>query len=59
MAYRGTMKRRLERANKIGARAAIILGEDELGRGVAAVKDLAAGTQTEIALDALPAFLAP
>jgi histidyl-tRNA synthetase len=59
MAYRGNMKRRLERANKIGARAAIILGEDELGRGVAAVKDLAAGTQTEVALDALPAFLAP
>jgi histidyl-tRNA synthetase len=57
MAYRGNMKRRLERANKIGARAAIILGEDELARGVAAVKDLAAGTQTEVELSDLAAFL--
>ena len=58
MAYRGNMKRRLERANKIGARAAIILGEEELARGVAAVKDLAAGTQTEIPLDQLAGHLA-
>ena len=59
MAYRGTMKRRLERANKIGARAAVILGDDELARGVAAVKDFTAGTQTEVALESLVAFLAP
>jgi histidyl-tRNA synthetase len=59
MAYRGTMKRRLERANKIGARAAVILGDDELARGVAAVKDFTAGTQTEVALASLVGFLAP
>jgi histidyl-tRNA synthetase len=58
MAYRGTMKRRLERANKIGARAAVILGEAELARGAAAVKNLTDGTQSEIALADLPAFLA-
>ncbi len=58
MAYRGNMKRRLERANKIGARAAVILGEDELARGVAAVKDFTSGTQTDIELAALPAHLA-
>ena len=57
MAYRGNMKRRLERANKIGARAAVILGEDELARGVAAVKDLTAGTQSEVALDGLEGHL--
>ncbi len=57
MAYRGNMKRRLERANKIGARAAVILGEDELGRGVAAVKDFVAGTQTDVALGDLATFL--
>ncbi len=51
MGYRGNMKKRMERANKIGARAVVILGEDELARGVAAVKDLATGTQTEVALD--------
>jgi histidyl-tRNA synthetase len=58
MAYRGNMKRRLERANKIGARAAVILGEDEVKRGVAAVKDFTSGTQTEIALSDLAAHLA-
>ena len=33
--------------------AAVILGEAELTRGVAAVKDLAAGTQTEVVLEDL------
>ena len=51
MAYRGNMKRRMERANKIGARAVVIIGEDEAKRGVAAVKDLATGTQVEVALE--------
>jgi histidyl-tRNA synthetase len=50
MAYRGNAKRRMERANRIGARAMVILGEDEVARGVAAVKDLATGTQIEVAL---------
>ena len=40
MAYRGNLRRRMERANRIGARAAVILGEDDLARGVAQVKDL-------------------
>lgn len=40
----------LDRANKKGARAAVILGEDELARGVAKVKDLATGEQREVAL---------
>ncbi len=50
IAYRGNFKRRMERANKIGARAVVILGDDEIARGVAGVKDLATGTQTEVAL---------
>jgi histidyl-tRNA synthetase len=57
MAYRGNMKRRLERANKIGARAAVILGENELSRSVAAVKDFVSGTQAEIPLADLAAHL--
>ena len=48
----------LRRANKVGARAAVILGEDELARGVAQVKDLASGAQSEVRLDALVASLA-
>ena len=58
MAYKGNMKRRMERANRIGARAAVIIGDAELARGVAQVKDLAAGTQSEVALTDLAAYLA-
>jgi histidyl-tRNA synthetase len=58
MAYRGNFKRRMERANKIGARAAVILGDDEIGRGVAAVKDLLTGLQTDIAFGDLAHALA-
>ncbi len=50
MGYRGNLKRRMERANKIGARAAIILGEAELARGVAQVKDLGTGAQEDVPL---------
>ena len=57
MAYRGNLKRRLERANRIGARAAIILGEAEVARGVAQVKDFATGTQQEVPLADLTARL--
>jgi histidyl-tRNA synthetase len=48
--YRGNMKRRMQRANKLNARAAVILGDDELAKGVAQVKDLDSGEQREVAL---------
>src|SRR3954467_10133730 len=48
MAYRGNMKRRMQKADASGARFAIILGEDELARGEAALKDLASGAQTGV-----------
>jgi histidyl-tRNA synthetase len=48
----------MERANRISARAAIILGDDEIARGVGAVKDLATGVQTEVTLDDIPRVLA-
>jgi histidyl-tRNA synthetase len=54
MAYRGNLKRRMERANKSGARAAVIFGEAELARDVAQVKDFATGTQEEVALNEVP-----
>ncbi len=58
MAYRGNLKRRMERANRIGARAAVIVGEAELARGVVQLKDLATGAQSEVALAGLVARLA-
>ena len=57
MAYRGNLKRRLERANRIGARAAVILGEDDLARGVAQVKDLATGSQEAVKLGEIATYL--
>ena len=58
MAYRGNLKRRMERANRIGARAAVILGEAEVARGIAQVKDLATGSQQEVAVAELAATTA-
>ena len=57
--YKGNMKRRLQRANKVNARAAIILGDNELQRGVVAVKDLDRGEQKEVPLDQLAEALKP
>jgi histidyl-tRNA synthetase len=51
LAYRGNLKKQMQRANKVNARAAVILGEDELARGVATLRDLDSGTQTELPID--------
>jgi histidyl-tRNA synthetase len=58
MAYRGNLRRRMERANKIGARAAVILGEDDIARGIAQVKDLTSGAQEAVPLHEVAARLA-
>jgi len=56
--YKGNMKRRLQRANKVNARAAVILGDNELAKGVAALKDLDKGEQKEVPLGQLAEMLA-
>ncbi len=53
MSYRGNMGKRMKRANKANAVAAILIGEDELARGVVTVKNFDDGSQTEVALDKL------
>lgn len=53
MALSGNMKKRMKRADKIGAKTAVILGDDELAKGVAQIKSMGAGTQSECTLDAL------
>jgi histidyl-tRNA synthetase len=57
MAYRGNLKRRMERANRTGARAAVILGDTDIAAGVAQLKDLQTGTQEAVAFDQIPARL--
>ncbi len=53
MGYRGNMKKRMQRANASGAAWAIILGDDELAKGEAAVRNLGTGEQQAVRLDAL------
>ncbi|HUZ72474.1 MAG TPA: histidine--tRNA ligase, partial [Stellaceae bacterium] len=43
LGYSGNLRRRLARADKIKARAAVILGDNELARGAAALRDLDSG----------------
>jgi histidyl-tRNA synthetase len=58
MAYRGNMKKRLGKANDAGAAYALIIGDDELDRGEAQLKDLASGDQRGVSLDLLAEALA-
>jgi histidyl-tRNA synthetase len=58
LGYSGNLQRRMRRADRIGARAAVLLGDDELARSAATVRDLDSGAQSEVALDALAAHLA-
>jgi histidyl-tRNA synthetase len=58
IAYRGNLKRRMERANRMKARAAVILGEDEIAAGIAQLRDLDAGTQETVPLAEVPERLA-
>lgn len=59
LAYSGNLQKRMRRADRIKARAAVIVGEDELKSSQVALRDLDAGTQTEVSLAALKERLAP
>jgi len=58
MSYRGNTKRRMERANKVNAAAAILIGETEIAEGVYVVKDLDEGNQLRVTEEELPETLA-
>ncbi len=58
LGYRGNMSRRMKAANKINARAAILIGDDELKKNAATVRDLDSGEQAEVPLEALKDRLA-
>jgi histidyl-tRNA synthetase len=59
LGYSGNLSRRLKRANKIAARAAVILGDDELARDAATLRNLDTGEQIEVPLAQLKDRLAP
>ncbi len=58
LGFGGNLRARMKRANKLNARAAVLIGEDELARGGATVRDLDSGEQTEVPLDRLADHLA-
>ena len=47
------MKKRLKRADKLFACAAIIIGDDELEKDVAIIRDLDSGEQIEVSIQNL------
>lgn len=53
LGYSGNLARRMKRANRINARLAVILGDDELAKGVATVRDLDSGVQESVPIDAV------
>ena len=55
--YTGNLGKRLKRANTSNARAAIILGDDEISRNVGLVRDMDSGEQTEVSMDLIDDFL--
>ena len=57
MAYSGNMGKRMKKANKINACAAVIMGSDEYEKGIVTVRDLDTGDQNEIAAAELNAFM--
>ncbi|MBI0435711.1 histidine--tRNA ligase [Roseomonas sp. KE0001] len=58
IAYKGNLKRRMERANRIGSQAAVILGESEVAEGVVQVRNLADGSQERVGTAGLLSALA-
>ena len=58
LGFSGNLKARMKRADRAGARAAVLLGDDELDRDAATVRDLDSGDQREVPLDSLAGDLA-
>jgi len=57
IAYKGKGGKRLQRADKLGATLAVVLGDDELHAGTATIKNLKDGTQHTVPQDQLISVL--
>ena len=51
LSYSGNVARRMRRANRVNARVAVLIGEDEITRNVVALRDLDSGEQVEVPMD--------
>jgi histidyl-tRNA synthetase len=57
LGFGGNLGRRMKRADKLKAAAAVIIGGDELAKRSATVRDMDSGTQTEVSWDVLERHL--
>jgi histidyl-tRNA synthetase len=57
LTYSGNLQRRMRRADRIGARAAVLIGDNELAQNAATVRDLDSGAQEIVPLGELPVRL--
>jgi histidyl-tRNA synthetase len=51
LSYSGNLQRRMRRANRINARGAVLIGEDEAARNVVTLRDFDSGEQSEVPMD--------
>src|SRR5260370_7896885 len=51
LGYSGNLARRMRRANRVNARIALLIGEDEIARNVVTLRDLTSAEQTQVPLD--------
>ena len=58
LGFSGNLAKRMKRANKLNAVAAVLLGDDEIAKGVATVRDMTTGAQEEVSLQQLASRLA-
>jgi histidyl-tRNA synthetase len=51
LSYSGNLSRRMRYANRVQARAAVLIGEDERARNVVKLRDLDSGVEDEVPMD--------
>src|SRR5690606_3132073 len=57
LSYSGNLSKRMKKANKVHAKVALIIGSEELSKGIATWKDLDTGAQQETRLSDIPQLL--
>lgn len=58
LGYSGKVKKRMKRANKLNACAAVVLGSEEAARQAVMVRNMDTGEEAEVSLESLEAHLA-
>lgn len=59
MAFKGNLKKQMQRANKLNACMAVIIGEDEISRGIVILRDLDTGEQREVPIEDIVETIVP